>query len=195
MGSRARRSGEPWGLHSAADAMPPTPPLRCWPLLQRHTHCSTGHSPYPNKLVRQQSLSPPRRRAATHELLAAPAGDDACAPASTVVRASAAYASRDERFTLKSRDYDRQYAQLYFYRLLQMRQHVEAAARAAWPGIQGARVPCAPTDPNRRPAPRQPAAGAPHRRPFPSPPRPQWCAFWGCPRRARWPLWARCTRR
>lgn len=82
-------------------------------------------------------LSPPYR-ATFDELLAPPSGDDASRPTGTVVRASAAYSTRDERFLLKHKDYDRQYAQLYFYRLLQMRAHVEAAARAAWPGISGA---------------------------------------------------------
>ena len=38
---------------------------------------------------------------------------------------------------LKTKDYDRQYAQLYFYRLLQMRKFAEAAAQRAWPGIPG----------------------------------------------------------
>lgn len=84
------------------------------------------------------SVRRPCRRATFDELLAAPAGDDAGAPTGTVVRAAAAYASRDERFLIKHKDYDRQYAQLYFYRLLQMRAHVEASARAAWPGISGA---------------------------------------------------------
>lgn len=79
-----------------------------------------------------------RCRATFDELLAPPSGDNASAPTGTVVRASAAYSTRDERFLLKHKDYDRQYAQLYFYRLLQMRAHVEAAARAAWPGISGA---------------------------------------------------------
>lgn len=87
---------------------------------------------------RHTALPLPRRRATFDELLAPPAGDDASAPTGTVVRASASYACRDERFLLKHKEYDRQYAQLYFYRLLQMRAHLEAAARSAWPGIQGA---------------------------------------------------------
>lgn len=77
-------------------------------------------------------------RAAFAELLAAPAGDDAGAPTGTTVRASAAYTCNDERFLLKNKDYDRQYAQLYYYRLLQMREHVEAAAQRVWPDVPGA---------------------------------------------------------
>jgi len=83
-------------------------------------------------------MLPSTHRATFDELLAPLAGDDASAPTGTLVRASASYATRDERFLIKHKDYDRQYAQLYFYRLLQMRAHVEAAARSAWPGIPGA---------------------------------------------------------
>lgn len=83
----------------------------------------------------------PAARGGFDELLAAPAGDDAAAPTATLVRSSAAYESRDDRFLLKSRDYDRQYAQLYFYRLQQMRGALEAAARRAWPGVPGACTP------------------------------------------------------
>lgn len=72
------------------------------------------------------------------ELLAPPSGDDAAAPTGTIERCSAAYVSKDERFLLKGRQYDRQYSQLYFYRLLQMRKHVQAAAKRAWPDAQGA---------------------------------------------------------
>lgn len=82
----------------------------------------------------------PPLKAGFDELLAAPAGDDAAAPTATLVRASAAYESRDDRFLLKSKDYDRQYAQLYFYRLQQMRGAVEAAARRAWPGVPVVRI-------------------------------------------------------
>lgn len=84
-------------------------------------------------------LSSPPRRGTYDELLAAPAGDDATAPTGTVVRSAAAYTPKDDRFLLKSRDYERQYAQLYFYRLQQLRGVVEAAARKAWPGIEGER--------------------------------------------------------
>ena len=55
-----------------------------------------------------------------------------------MVRATADYVSNDARFLTKNKDYDRQYAQLYFYRLQQMRADVEAAAQRAWPGVPGA---------------------------------------------------------
>lgn len=73
------------------------------------------------------------------ELLADP--EPTLGPARPPVdRFSASYAARDERFRLKQRDYERQFAQLYFYRLVQMRPHVEAAARAKWPGTRVVRV-------------------------------------------------------
>lgn len=94
-------------------------------------------------------------RSTYDELLAAPAGENAAVPTSTVVRAATSFASHDERFLLKNKDYDRQYAQLYFYRLLQMRGHVEAAAKRAWPGIRGARR--AACQPDQMPAASAPA--------------------------------------
>lgn len=51
---------------------------------------------------------------------------------------AASFTPKDNRFLLKNRDYDRQYSQLYYYRLEQMRKHAEEAAQRAWPGIQGA---------------------------------------------------------
>lgn len=86
-------------------------------------------------------------RAAYDELLVAPTGDDASAPTGTVVRAAAEYTPRDDRFLLKTRDYDRQYSQLYFYRLQQMQAPVEAAAQRAWPGISGVAAGPAPALP------------------------------------------------
>ncbi|PRW57144.1 DNA polymerase delta small subunit [Chlorella sorokiniana] len=96
--------------------------------------------------VLPSGLEAPPHKATFDELLAPPAGDDASAPTGMVVRASASYATRDERFLLKHKEYDRQYAQLYFYRLLQMRAHVEAAARSAWPGIPVVRILSVPED-------------------------------------------------
>ena len=102
-----------------------------------------------------------------------------------MVRAAAAYESRDARFRVPGKDFDRQYAQLYFYRLQQMRAHVEAAARRAWPGVQGARggrggapsvgrrLALAVLDPaaaaRRRPAPLFHSNSNPLRRPLPPP--------------------------
>lgn len=59
------------------------------------------------------------------------------APVPTIQRAEAEYISLDSRFHLnqQARNYERQYAQLYFYRLVQMRPILEAAAKAKWPGI------------------------------------------------------------
>jgi DNA polymerase delta subunit 2 len=72
--------------------------------------------------------------------MAPPEGQDAAAPAPSIPRAAASYVCRDDRFLLKARDYDRQYAQLYFYRLTQMRPAAQAAAEARWPGLRMARV-------------------------------------------------------
>lgn len=90
--------------------------------------------------VEVAGLEGPPLKGTFDELLAAPAGDDAAAPTATLVRSSAAYACRDERFLTKNRDYDRQYAQLYYYRLQQMRSHVETAAARAWPGVPVVRI-------------------------------------------------------
>ena len=80
----------------------------------------------------------PGRRGKYDELLAAPEREEVAGAAAAVQRAAATYASRDERFELKQRDYDRQFAQLYFYRLLAMQPHVEVAARSRWPSTRGA---------------------------------------------------------
>lgn len=74
------------------------------------------------------------------ELLAGPPGDDINAAVPRIPRATATYASYDDRFKIQSRDYDRQFAQVYFYRLVKVRPHAEAAARAAWPGVPVVRV-------------------------------------------------------
>ena len=64
------------------------------------------------------------------------------APVPTIQRATADYTSLDARFHLKlsSRNYDRQYSQLYFYRLVQMRPVLEQAARSKWPDVPVVRV-------------------------------------------------------
>jgi len=58
----------------------------------------------------------------------------------SIDRVSTSYISHDDRFKLQGREYDRQFAQLYFYRLVQVRPQVEAAAKAAWPEISVVRL-------------------------------------------------------
>ncbi len=48
--------------------------------------------------------------------------------------------NRDGRFKVQKRDYERQYAQLYFSRLVTLRPHVVKAATAAWPNVPCVRV-------------------------------------------------------
>lgn len=47
-------------------------------------------------------------------------------------------ALQDERFRVPTKDFDRQFAQLYFFRLQQTRPHVVAAAKQRWPRTPGA---------------------------------------------------------
>ena len=74
--------------------------------------------------------------------MVAPAGNDVSAAVPTIQRADAEYKSLDERYHLSqaARNYDRQYAQLYFYRLVQMRPVLEQAAKSKWPGVPIVRV-------------------------------------------------------
>lgn len=55
-------------------------------------------------------------------------------------RATASYTAHDEPFLVKEKNYERQYAQLYFYRLIKLRPCVVAAARQRWPGVGEVRV-------------------------------------------------------
>lgn len=48
--------------------------------------------------------------------------------------------NHDDRFKLQKRDYDRQFSQLYFYRLAQLRPRVIEAAKQTWPGVEYVRV-------------------------------------------------------
>lgn len=59
-----------------------------------------------------------------------------------IQRSAAEYTSLDARYhlNLAARNYDRQYAQLYFYRLVQMRPVLEQAAKSKWPGLPVVRV-------------------------------------------------------
>lgn len=68
------------------------------------------------------------------ELLSMP-GDMMCAEAAAIPRATCEYTPRGQGFLLgKQRSFDRQYAQLYFSRLLKLRQVVQQQVQAAWPG-------------------------------------------------------------
>lgn len=72
------------------------------------------------------------------ELLAGMGGNIPSAFAPEAERATAEYAPNDGRFELHgAREFERQFAQLYFYRLTTMRPDVEATARARWPGVRG----------------------------------------------------------
>ena len=57
------------------------------------------------------------------------------APIPTIQRATTVYTSLDTPFQLgqATRSYEQQYAQLYFYRLVQMRPILEEAAKKKWP--------------------------------------------------------------
>ncbi|KAL6780503.1 POLD2 [Auxenochlorella protothecoides x Auxenochlorella symbiontica] len=72
--------------------------------------------------------------------------DDLLTPASTLARtepltrATASYTLHDDRFQLQQRVYDRQFAQLYFYRLLKLRPAVSASAKRRWPSCTEVRV-------------------------------------------------------
>lgn len=65
------------------------------------------------------------------DLLSAPTND----PKIKAIRASAQYTCRDDRFLIGKKSFDRQFAQLYFYRLTTLRPIVEEAARKRWPDV------------------------------------------------------------
>ena len=52
----------------------------------------------------------------------------------TLSRSSSSYEDRSERFKVKDRVYTRQYAQLYFSRLMKMTPLLKEAARKKWGG-------------------------------------------------------------
>ena len=64
----------------------------------------------------------------------------ALGPQASMKRATATYVPHDDPFLVREKNYDRQYAQLYFYRLLKIRPSVEAAAKQRWPGVPEVRV-------------------------------------------------------
>eukprot|EP00889_Picochlorum_renovo_P004737 jgi/Picre1/31767/NNA_007117.t1 len=53
----------------------------------------------------------------------------------TIQRKESSYVNHDGRFKIQKRDYERQFAQLYFSRLVKLRPHVVKAATAAWPNV------------------------------------------------------------
>lgn len=69
------------------------------------------------------------------ELMAAPEGEDATAAPNSVIRATATYESHDDRFKIQKKNFERQYAQLYYYRLMKLRPVVLKQAAARWPGV------------------------------------------------------------
>ena len=55
-------------------------------------------------------------------------------------RAEARYVNKDDQFRIKKRDYERQFSQMYFYRLVKLRPLVVEAAQRAWPGVKHVRI-------------------------------------------------------
>lgn len=70
-----------------------------------------------------------------YDELMAEAPEDATMATPTMLRATATYTSHDEQFRLKEKNFERQYAQLYFYRLMKLRPLVIEAAAAKWPNV------------------------------------------------------------
>jgi len=65
--------------------------------------------------------------------------EDCCVP-QEMQRQRAVYKSYDERYRVKDRNYERQYSQVYFYRLVKLRPIVIEAAEQKWPGVPYVRV-------------------------------------------------------
>ncbi|KAI8101871.1 hypothetical protein M9434_006933 [Picochlorum sp. BPE23] len=63
-----------------------------------------------------------------------------------IQRKESSYVNHDGRFKIQKRDYERQFAQLYFSRLVKLRPHVVKAATAAWPNVPCVRVLDVPED-------------------------------------------------
>ncbi len=57
----------------------------------------------------------------------------------THTRSSCSYENRCSKFQVKERHYATQYAHIYFWRLEQMRRHLEAAATKKWGKKQSGR--------------------------------------------------------
>jgi DNA polymerase delta subunit OB-fold domain len=69
------------------------------------------------------------------ELMAVPDGEDASISVNTALRATATYKSLDDQFKLQDKNFDRQYAQLYYFRLMKLRPVVLQAAKSKWPTV------------------------------------------------------------
>ena len=67
-------------------------------------------------------------------------GDQDSLKARHLQRSTCTYVNHDEPFRLQKRSYDRQFSQLYFYRLARLRPQVVEAAQRAWPGVDYVRV-------------------------------------------------------
>lgn len=52
-----------------------------------------------------------------------------------LTRSSCAYENLSEKFVVKERQYGRQYAQIYFARLMEMSPQVQEAAKKKWGGL------------------------------------------------------------
>eukprot|EP00878_Enallax_costatus_P040159 GHUV01046161.1.p1 GENE.GHUV01046161.1~~GHUV01046161.1.p1 ORF type:complete len:454 (+),score=87.39 GHUV01046161.1:216-1577(+) len=73
------------------------------------------------------------------ELLSMPA--DMCVDAPTIPRATCQYVSQDDRYLIRGkRSFERQFAQLYFSRLMLLRPVVEQQVRQQWPGVKVVKI-------------------------------------------------------
>lgn len=72
------------------------------------------------------------------ELLSMPS--EAAPKAGTIPRATCQYTSRDEKFLVAKRNFERQYAQLYFSRLMLLQPTMEAAVAQAWPNTRVSKI-------------------------------------------------------
>lgn len=85
------------------------------------------------------------RAGAYDDLLSDPLDDLQSTPPSKTRRNTAAYRATNDRFILANdKNYDRQFSQLYFYRLGKMRQHVVKSSKKKWPGTKIVRIVDAP---------------------------------------------------
>ncbi len=67
-------------------------------------------------------------------LLSCPAAGEDGGLGGVIERSSCSYENKSERFFLKERNFERQYAHIYAVRLLEMRKRVEKAALQRWGG-------------------------------------------------------------
>jgi DNA polymerase delta subunit 2 len=67
-------------------------------------------------------------------LLSCPIGGEDGGSDDVIERSACLYENKSERFLLKERNFDRQYAHIYAVRLMEMRKTVAVAARRKWGG-------------------------------------------------------------